>query len=1019
MKKKAIIVLVLFFSLVISLVSNEIPSYAAAWQKMPAGTPIPTSQQQIPLSLNTVTEITYNDTAYPGLFKTITYDNGYLGLCVKIGNTSKSYSYKNYCTAVFAEAATIRGRSIDVKVDFVSLDIAALTATSALASDGYMAFAYLNPWAIQISNTSNRTNKDDGLRRGYNVEKDVGMRVTVTWSDSGEIVDLPFYQGINDIDAAGSYYTEGWTGGIGFAGTFYIWPECIGKYSGTTIKADPNADSTSGNDSWYKTGVVAPTAGGQWDMTFYEGNCSTGCLVYSQYLDLEPPKKAVKKEILLEGDQVTWTVSQEIGTFYTDMYSPYSQFGFSDTLPDGVKYISAKVWNGENEITDQGSLEYQEDTKKLTFTLNESLLSQTSFYQGQTITLEITAEVEDSEVAGKALENTAATVISGFSQDTNTAVATVYKPSLEVTKTAGSLDYYVTDQGGYTVTVTQTTPYCTAKKVIIEDAFVVEGVEINPESVKVWKGQEEITKEATLTLTGNGAGYRLETNTDLAYGETLTVTYEAAYQSDDLANQGVNNKISATCENGLPGTSECVVNLSFGPAELTIKKESGKSRYGIGDNVEYTLTVESMGPYDAKQVVIQDVLGQLGVTIQEDTLKVLDADGQEITGDCRVNIEDGTVTIETGKTLPIGETLTVTYSVSTGQDFAGETLDSIVTTYGINAPQVKDTNQIEIVYPVLEVKKEASKGKYYVEDTGTYIVTIHQTDPDATAKNVEIEDLFDREGIQINPESVKVWKGQEEITGKCTLSLVGSGAGYRMKTGSDLAYGETLTVTYEAVYGSDDLVGQKLTNKVSAFEDYGGEADAEAVVSLERGPAELSVEKSADKGEYAPGDTIHYTVTVRSTGDYTAKQVRITNWILTEGIEILKDSIQIFDPGGQEITGECKVRIDGREIRIETKKDLSPGESMVVTYRAEVGKEFPGGPIESRVSAASENADPQTENCNVLVQTSKETTKVEDNVTSSPKTGDSEGGLGVYILAIILSTEALFLAIKFRKNKNL
>ena len=122
--EKALLALAGGLLLLVILLMNVEYAYAATWSKMPSGTPIPPNTQVIPLNyIAGSTKIEYNTTAYPNQFQTISYSNGTRGLCVKIGSQTASYTYQNFCTVTYTEATTIRGRPIDVKLDFTSMTI--------------------------------------------------------------------------------------------------------------------------------------------------------------------------------------------------------------------------------------------------------------------------------------------------------------------------------------------------------------------------------------------------------------------------------------------------------------------------------------------------------------------------------------------------------------------------------------------------------------------------------------------------------------------------------------------------------------------------------------------------------------------------------------------------------------------------------------------------------------------------------------------------------------------------------
>ena len=88
-------------------------------------------------------------------------------------------------------------------------------SSSGETSDGYMGFASV--WGI-----------DDGLQVGvtiadgcgYRAKKTVKYTATITYHDTGEVVNLPFFQAVRDLDAANDYYREAWESISGYTGTY-------------------------------------------------------------------------------------------------------------------------------------------------------------------------------------------------------------------------------------------------------------------------------------------------------------------------------------------------------------------------------------------------------------------------------------------------------------------------------------------------------------------------------------------------------------------------------------------------------------------------------------------------------------------------------------------------------------------------------------------------------------------------------------------------------------------------------
>lgn len=574
---KALLVMAGGFLLLAIFLANVEFAYAATWSKMPSSTPIPPNTQVIPLNYKAgTTKITYNTTAYPNKFKTITYSNGTRGLCVKIDSQTTSYTYKNFCTVTYPKATTIRGKEIDVTIEFTSMTIGAKKGNDYLCSDKYMAFARITPGAgTNVFDSANMTNRYDGNRRGYGAKKNLTTKVTVTWSDTGKPVELPFYQGVRDIDATDDYFQEGWYAGQGFDSTFYIWPSCFNAPSGSTMMAKTTNPATSGNEEYTKAGLIAPTNGaGTWYMAWYGGNCGTGLRIYSQYKDLEAPTKSVDRTSAVKGDTITWTVSQKTGTFFNDMYSKYTSFRFSDTIPEGVQYQSANVYKGSTDITSQGTLQYNEDTRKLTFVLDDSQLNNQAFYTGQTISMKITATAENPKEAETNVKNQAQSVISGEAQNTNTVNTAVRRPDLTITKTSDKSKYQEGDSVPFTVTVKQTTENLTGKNVVVTDTL--------PEGL-ILSGEPLLTGvEGTVSVDSNIWTVKIP---ELVSDQTATITFSTKTE-DVHVEKEVTNTITASMDDVPEKKASATVTLLPEPIDLKVEKvwEDGKDFYGLRPN---------------------------------------------------------------------------------------------------------------------------------------------------------------------------------------------------------------------------------------------------------------------------------------------------------------------------------------------------------------------------------------------------------------------------------------------------
>lgn len=464
MKKIKLRIAILTSALCLCLMCTAaVPSevYAATWSKTMSSSFVPSTSNAITLKAANATVVKKASNV-----KQTTFDGSKVWN-IKIANENKSQTNSNILTLKFPKAATIRGRYVDVTIDFTSITIgAAQSGNNYLNSDGYTSFARAtSAGKFGIGGTSATTG------RQYKAKMTVTTKVTITWNSDGTTVNLPFYQGVSDIDAGTttSYYKEAWEGVSGYAGTFYIWSGCKNSYSGNKMTAAYG--TVDGNDSWIKAGLIAPTTGGTFTARWTEGTCVTGFYIYNQYKDLSAPTKTVDKTTAVKGDDITWTIGQKIGTFKQDTFTTYTNFSFSDTLPEGVTYKSAKMLNGTTDITSQGTLTYDEATRKVTFTIPSSLYGSSSFYKGQTLYLKITATADAPRVASKTIQNTAATVISGYSQNTKAAAITITGPALTVSKKADKTEYESKEKVSYTVQIEQTTAGLTGNNIVVTDAL--------------------------------------------------------------------------------------------------------------------------------------------------------------------------------------------------------------------------------------------------------------------------------------------------------------------------------------------------------------------------------------------------------------------------------------------------------------------------------------------------------------------------------------------------------------------
>ena len=427
-RKRITSLLVIFMILVTGIFASAGPVYAATVLTIPGTGTMVAKANKLKLSKDNYS-VTWNITNH----KIKTGAGSEKILCIPIKSKTSSWTVTNFCKVKFTNAGVIGGRQVDCTVNFDSMTVTARKGSSSgETSDGYMGFASV--WGI-----------DDGLQVGvtiadgcgYRAKKTVKYTATITYHDTGEVVNLPFFQAVRDLDAANDYYREAWESISGYTGTYYKYSTNYNTFSGNKVLA-PNSTSqtVTGNNELLKAGIYAPTTGGRFSAYFYEGNCGTLITLYSQY-STDPkvftePAKAVDAAEARPGDIVTYTVKHTMGTFYKTAMTVYGKLEITDEIPEELEYVSAVLTNGSGtDITGQGTLTYDESTRTLKFVMGDTWRKNISNYNGQVLKFTVTTKVKDFEGYEAIAENKATlSYENNLSVDTNLVTTTLTKPTM-------------------------------------------------------------------------------------------------------------------------------------------------------------------------------------------------------------------------------------------------------------------------------------------------------------------------------------------------------------------------------------------------------------------------------------------------------------------------------------------------------------------------------------------------------------------------------------------------------------
>ena len=331
---------------------------------------------------------------------------------------TKAKTFENVGVLKFVNVGKINGRSIDAEIT-LTVYIGKRKENVSNENDTYVQIGTIKDYSMTFGGTyaKNITYPFRGL-------KYITAKVNMKYHDSGQTVNLPFYQLVSDIDMPGKdgtsrWYRESWKPTGGFT-TYYV-------YSGNVLEIDKSVpifmsdsdgpDYQDGTEQIKKAGVYGVTSGGIFSSQYREANnVSAGFKVFCQYQPppggvLGRPEKYVNSEREISaksGDEITYTVAFDGPCFMKNLISPLGELKFTDTLAEGLTFKSASLTAGGVNLVKAGNalVSYNEETRKVTGQIHSSWLTNLNNYKGQRFVLTITAEINENSGELSEIENT-------------------------------------------------------------------------------------------------------------------------------------------------------------------------------------------------------------------------------------------------------------------------------------------------------------------------------------------------------------------------------------------------------------------------------------------------------------------------------------------------------------------------------------------------------------------------------------------------------------------------------------
>lgn len=579
--------------------------------------------------------------------------------------------------------------------------------------------------------------------------------------------------------------------------------------------------------------------------------------------------------------------------------------------------------------------------------------------------------IADDTVNGNKIINTAVVTADNAGEKKDSEMVWINSPKLQVEKKSDRDNYKIGDVITYEVTATQNQIGAVARNVYFEDILLTEGVKLQKNSIVLMDETGAViddddyvveiyndhftlqTLRPLICPAGNYPLADLDKNGQIVDGgaynplgitkeQKMTIEYQAIAEDDNLTGQTVNNKITINSDEKIPDEDEEQVPINS--PVLNIEKTSDKEHYNVGETGIYKLVVTQLREdVTALNVRITDALQTEGAKIIKDSL-VMEYNGKEFKPAAQ-EVTDTGFTIQTGKDLTDQDKIEIVYKVLfESASLNGKKVKNTATAQGDNTPKEEQENVVEVtdLVPALAIEKTSDKQEYKIGETGHYTVVVSQTREGATARNVIIKDALQITGARILPETIVIKNSAGTSLKKPEIDA--TALGYTIHTGSDLAYGEFFTVTYDVLFEDESLSGQSILNIARATAN-NAEAetsnDVTTPVPVGDGLTALKTCEPENGSVVKNSETITYHITVNNTSNSAKECVLVKDKVpvFTEFVKIagaadnaaITDKVQI----DQNTSGQYLV-IDQNGYAAFILNNLAAGESRTVSFVVKV-----------------------------------------------------------------------------------